>query len=134
MLAGADQDGPRGDDQREPHPLAALIPDPTGKPPLCDEPRFAEILARMVADAAPRMFAVVQEYGDRYDARIAAWGLAHAEHSDVVDFGGSVHLGLHTPESALRMFGVTGRLTPRLVWVDPALATPDDLMEESDER
>ena len=41
----------------------ALVPDPAGREPLCDEPRFTENLDRMVADFAPHVFAVVQVYG-----------------------------------------------------------------------
>lgn len=41
--------------------------------PLCDEPEFAALVADLVADEAPRLFAVVQEEVPRIDGRIAAY-------------------------------------------------------------
>ncbi|MDV6011202.1 hypothetical protein F8178_01680 [Haloechinothrix sp. LS1_15] len=107
------------------HPLDVLVPDPSGKPPLCDEERFAEILASIVADEAPRLFAVVEEYGRRVDARIAGWGLAFAERAEVVSIDGALRMKLNTPEEALRGFGFGSHITARLVWFDPDAATPE---------
>jgi hypothetical protein len=53
------------DQRQHDHPLDAAVPDPSGLTPLCDEPQFAAILDSMVADEAPWLFAVVQEYGER---------------------------------------------------------------------
>lgn len=50
-------------------------------PPICDEAEFAQEIAELVAAEAPRLFAVVQEYGERVDGRIAAWGLAFEDHA-----------------------------------------------------
>ena len=52
--------------------------------PLCDEVEFAELVDELVAEDAPRLFAVLQEYGERADGRIAAWGMAFPDHADVV--------------------------------------------------
>lgn len=79
------------------------VPDPTGLSPLCDAEEYAELKAGMVTDHAPKVFAVVQEYGDRVDARVAAWGLAHADHVDVIGVDGVIHLGSR-PESVLRRY------------------------------
>jgi hypothetical protein len=108
------------------HPLDALVPDPSGRPPLCDETEFATILEGMVADNAPRVFAVVQEYGDRVDARIAGWGMAFDDHVDVVG-GGATHLGSPSPEDVVRRFRFGTRITSRLVWVNPDAATPTEV-------
>jgi hypothetical protein len=102
------------------------IPDPTGIPPLCSEEDFVEILTEMVADEVPRIFAIVHEYGDRVDARCAAWGLAFADHAEVVTIDGKVRFGLPTAEDALRRFRFSRHITPRLVWYDPSAATPCD--------
>ena len=110
----------------EPSPLDALVPDPSGHPPLGDAEKFAGILKGMVSANAPRMFAVVQEWGDRVDARIAAWGLAFDDRTQVVGVDGGIHLGGPAPEDALRVYGFGTRITPRLVWVDPDEATPAD--------
>lgn len=115
MLAEADQ-----------HPLDAFVPDPTGKPALGSEEKFTAILEGMVADNAPRVFAVVQEYGDRVDARIAAWGMSFEDDVDIVGVDGTMHIGVPSPEQALRCFAIGTRITPRLVWVNPDAATPRD--------
>jgi hypothetical protein len=101
-------------------PLDAFVTDPSGRPPLGSEDEFAAILDGMVAANAPRRFAVVQEYGDRVDARIAGWGIAFDDHADVIGEGNVVHFGVPSPEDVLRCFRFGTRVTPRLVWVDPA--------------
>lgn len=100
------------------HPLDALVRDPSGDPPLCDEPEFAQLVEGMVADEAPRLFAVVQEYGDRVDARIAAWGMSFDDHADVIGIEGELHLGVPSPDRVVRVFGIGTRVASRLVWVN----------------
>lgn len=112
------------------HPLDAVVPDPSKLPPLCDEPEFAAILEEMVADEAPRLFAVVQEYGDRVDGRIAAWGMAFADHAEIVSVKRGLRMSLQAPENALRMFKFGSHIRARLVWFNPDAATP---AEDDDE-
>ncbi len=88
--------------------------------PICDEAEFAAILREMVTAGAPRVFAVVQEYGERSDGRIAAWGMAFAEHAEVVAVDGGLRMNVTSPENALRCFGRGETIRPRLVWFDPA--------------
>jgi hypothetical protein len=83
-------------------------------------------VAEMVADWAPRLFAVVQEYGTRMDARIAAWGLAHEDGVDVIGVGNSVRLSASRPEDMLRYYNRRDRITARIVWPGPAATTSDD--------
>jgi hypothetical protein len=85
--------------------------------PLCGKEEFAELLAEMVADQAPRVFAVVQEYGDRVDGRIAAWGMAFDDSAAVVNVEGSIVVTTASAEKALRGFGFGSHITPHLVWV-----------------
>jgi hypothetical protein len=94
--------------------------------PLCDEPAFAAILEEMVADEAPRLFAVVQEYGERVDGRIAAWGMAFADHAEVVPVKRGLRMSLQAPENALRMFKFGSHIRARLVWFNPDAATPTE--------
>ena len=108
----------------------ALVPDPAGREPLCDEPRFTENLDRMVADFAPHVFAVVQVYGERVDGRIAAWGMAFEDHVEVFDVDGGLPMTRQTPEDALPGFAWGRHITTRLVWVNPAAATPAEHEEE----
>ncbi|MGH3768385.1 MAG: hypothetical protein ACRDS0_19850 [Pseudonocardiaceae bacterium] len=106
------------------HPLDAVVSDPSDLAPLCDEPEFAAILEEMVADEAPRLFAVVQEYGERVDGRIAAWGLAFADHAEVVSVKRGLRMSLQAPENALRLFLLGKDIRTRLVWFNPDAATP----------
>ena len=108
------------------HSLDALVNDPTKIPPLCGEAEFAQLIDGMVADTAPRLFAIVHEYGDRVDAACAAWGMAFDDHVDVIGIDGGIHLGAATPENVVRRFRFGSHITPRLVWVDPTAATPDE--------
>ncbi len=93
---------------------------------MCDEPEFAAIMEEMVADEAPRLFAVVQEYGERVDGQIVAWGMAFADHAEVVSVTRGQRMSLPTPESALGLFKFGSHIRARLVWFNPDAATPAD--------
>lgn len=113
------------------HPLDELVPDPSGLEPVCDEERFAELLEGIVADGAPRVFAIVEEYGERVDGHIAAWGMAFDDRAEVISVQGGLRMSTRSAESALRGFGFGTRLKPRVVWVNPDAATPpDDLADD----
>jgi len=92
--------------------------------PLCDEAEFAELAAELVADEAPRLFAVVQEYGERVDGRIAAWGMAFEDCAEVVGVDHGPRLSLGSPERAARAFNHRPHITARVVWVIPDAAAP----------
>ncbi|WP_051712663.1 hypothetical protein [Actinoalloteichus caeruleus] len=98
--------------------------DDTTEPRLPNRAEFMELIESMVADFAPRMFAVVQEYGDRVDARVAAWGIAFDDHAAVVAVDGGLRMNLSSPEHALRGFNWGPDITARLVWVNPDAAIP----------
>jgi hypothetical protein len=91
--------------------------------PIGTEEEFAAALATFVTGVAPRVFAIVQEYGPRVDARIAGWGLAHEDHVDVIGDGNDVHLGASSPEDMLSLFGGQDRITARIVWPGPTDAS-----------
>ena len=112
--------------EQSPGTIDELVPDPAGLPEMCSAELFPAVLASYVADHAPRMFAVVQEYGTRADARIAAWGIAHEGRYDVVAPEGTVCLGGRRPEDVLRFFHFRDRISAHLVWHDPSAATPDE--------
>ncbi|OLF05134.1 hypothetical protein BLA60_37790 [Actinophytocola xinjiangensis] len=80
------------------------------------EDEFDALVKDMVAVEAPRLFAVVQERGERVDGRIAAWGMAFADRVEVVATGGS-RLSLRTPERACQLLTHGPDITARLVWV-----------------
>ena len=85
--------------------------------PLCDEAEFTELIDEMVAEEAPRLFAVVQEYGERVDGWVAAWGMAFEDYAKIVGLDSHVHVSLGSPERATRMFSRRPHITARLVWV-----------------
>lgn len=84
--------------------------------PLGDAQTFAALLAEMVADQAPRVFAVVQEYGDRLDGRIAAWGMAFDESVAVFGTSGTMFVSPRSPEDMTDRFRGGADVTPRVVW------------------
>jgi hypothetical protein len=97
--------------------------------PLCDEAEFAELVDEMVADEAPRLFAVVQEYGERVDGRIAAWGMAFDDHAEIISVDDDTSVSLSSPERAAHGFNHRPNITPRVVWVNPDATTPPDEIE-----
>ncbi|HET9257398.1 MAG TPA: hypothetical protein VFO16_19655 [Pseudonocardiaceae bacterium] len=92
--------------------------------PLCGEEEFTELVAGMVADEAPRLFAVVQEYGVRVDGRIAAWGMALDDRAEIVRVEGGRSMSLPAPERPAHVFSRHPDITARVVWVHPEKA-PD---------
>lgn len=103
------------------HALREFVPDPGSLTPACDEHVFVALMEEMVTNEAPRLFAVVQEYGERVDAVIAAWGLAFDGHAEIVAH--QLRMSVRSPESALRSFAVGPHIRARLVWFNPDAAT-----------
>ncbi len=101
------------------------IEDLTVPEPFGTKEEFTRAVADMVANSAPRLFAVVQEYGIRADARIAGWGLAHETHVDVIGTENCVYLGRSRPEDLLRHFHRRHLVTAHIVWPAPAAASFD---------
>ncbi len=91
----------------------------TGPAPLYDDDEFAELTDELVTEEAPRLFAVVQELGEREDGRIAAWGMAFDGHADVVCDDGRSWMSLSSPDRACWLLSRAPDTTARLVWVAP---------------
>lgn len=98
--------------------------EPVRKSLLWNEQQFTAMLQSMVTSEAPSLFAVVQEYGDREDARIAAWGMAFAGHAEVVTVDGRLRMNVREPTNALRAFRIDTNIRARLVWFIPDAVTP----------
>lgn len=125
--APARADGVRHHDdmnESEGCPLDTVPPDPGDLSPLGDEREFAAMLEELVADEKPRLFAVVQEYGERVDGRIAAWGMAFADHTEVIFAEYDQRMSLSAPDRALHAFSQGSGIRARLMWIDPAVAPP----------
>ncbi|WP_433343661.1 hypothetical protein [Micromonospora sp. CA-111912] len=98
--------------------------DPTTEP-LGTPEEFQLMLVELVNEFAPRRFAICEEYGDRVDGRVFAWGMSFEDgvllHSD--DRTSTGHFA--DAEGALRLFSRTGRQL-RLIWIDalPCVTSP----------
>ncbi|MBV6695892.1 hypothetical protein KV557_01970 [Kitasatospora aureofaciens] len=81
---------------------------------------FDQELCGLVLDTAPRLFAVVQVYGDGLedaDGWVVAWGLADDDGlTHVIGIDGRMRMTLASPEHAVRHFAVRPGITARLVW------------------
>lgn len=112
MLAGMDDTAAReyGDhDHAEPEgPVPA---------PLFGREKYERLVAGLVADLAPRMFAVVQDWGDRVDSRIAAWGLAFDDYAEIVGVDRGLRMSAASPEQTLIGFAHRPDITARVIWV-----------------
>ncbi|MGH3769397.1 MAG: hypothetical protein ACRDS0_02925 [Pseudonocardiaceae bacterium] len=96
----------------------------TAPAPLCDEPRFAALAEGLVADFAPRLFALLEEEGERVDGRIFAWGMAFEDHAEVIGACRTFRGSFESADSARQLFSHHGKM--RLVWYNPDAATPRD--------
>ncbi|MCT2582368.1 hypothetical protein JT362_04430 [Actinophytocola sp. S1-96] len=85
---------------------------------MCGEDEFAELMKELIDEEAPRLFAVVQELGERVDGRIAAWGMAFADHVEVIADCGT-RLSLRDPDRACHLLSLAPDVTARLVWITP---------------
>ncbi|HEU0089214.1 MAG TPA: hypothetical protein VFQ77_16475 [Pseudonocardiaceae bacterium] len=113
------------------HPLDQFVPDPSRLAPLGDEPEFAAILESAVADEAPRLFAIIQVYGERVDGRIAAWGMAFDDYAEVVSVAHGMQGSLRAPQDAVRLFNLGSHIRARLVWFNPDAVTPPEDDDEA---
>jgi hypothetical protein len=94
------------------------------EPPLWDEAEFATELEGLVADFAPRLFALVEEAGVRVDGRIVAWGMAFEDQADVVGVFEPIMRRFRCAERARQAFARRAKI--RLVWYNPDAATRSD--------
>ncbi len=86
--------------------------------PLCSEEEFAEEVRDLVAADAPQVFALVEEYGERLDGCVVAWGMVFDDHVDVLSVNSGRRARLPSVELAHRAFSEHRKI--RLVWTSPA--------------
>jgi hypothetical protein len=98
-----------------------------GQIPEADEP-FAGLLLDVASDEAPRLFAIMEEYGEQEDVRAAGYGLAFDDRVEVDAVEGGFRLSSESVERALTLFAISTRDESvrrlHLVWldaVDPAM-------------
>lgn len=95
--------------------------DPAELSPIGDEELFTTEIKKMVAEDAPRVFALCEEIGDRVDAVTIAWGMDFDGRVEVVS---AAHDGVSgvfgSAERARWLFSAHDKIKVRLVWVhDP---------------
>jgi hypothetical protein len=78
------------------------------------EAEFAELVREEVDDAPPRVFALVEEHGERADCAIFAWGLEFEKRAAVFDLDGVLRASCASAHSAHRLFSRLYKV--RLVW------------------
>jgi hypothetical protein len=81
------------------------------------EEEFLTELQSLVRDTAPRLFALLEEAGEREDAWVHAWGLAVDERAYVIRGPGAVHTFRSAESARHRLSGSHRKL--RLMWCDP---------------
>ncbi|MCC8244231.1 hypothetical protein [Saccharothrix luteola] len=97
-----------------------------GLKPLCDEAEFAALLETMAATSAPRVFAVVQEFGERLDGWVVGWGFAFDDRAEVFSVHDHSRMSLGKPENALHLFSSPrNQLKARLVWLPDVGERPE---------
>ncbi|MBP2333864.1 hypothetical protein JOF41_000042 [Saccharothrix coeruleofusca] len=81
-----------------------------------------EVVRAVAREAPPRRFAIVEEYGDGEDARVAGYGLAYDDHAQVNSVEGDFPLKSRNAETARAVFELssnwTGARRVHLVWLD----------------
>lgn len=86
------------------------------------EQEFTTVIHELAAGEAPRLFAIVEEYGEAQDARVAGYGLAYADRAEVNAVEGGFHLSSRSAEAARILFEVSSRSAgtrrAHLVWLD----------------
>ncbi|ROP39000.1 hypothetical protein [Saccharothrix texasensis] len=84
--------------------------------------QFAGLMRELAVVEAPRLFALVEEYGEAEDARVAGYGLAYEDRADVNSVEGDFQLHSQSAESARMLFEISSRSTGvqrvHVVWVD----------------
>ncbi|MFF9642405.1 hypothetical protein [Kitasatospora aureofaciens] len=106
---------------QNPHPITPQLP---------NGPTFDQELCGLVLDTAPRLFAVVQVWGDGLpdvDGWVVAWGVAGPSgRAHVIGIDGQARMALTSPDRALRHFAGRPGITARLVWLaQPSAAAVD---------
>ncbi|SFT38664.1 hypothetical protein SAMN04487904_101687 [Actinopolyspora lacussalsi subsp. righensis] len=91
-----------------------MFPNYSALSPLCTREEFMTAMREMVDENAPRVFALCEELGDRHDAVLHYWGMAHDDHADLIGTGGSLHIGFRDATTARERLAC--RRNMHLVW------------------
>lgn len=98
--------------------------EPRWEGPLCSEPEFAALLKTLVANFAPRLFALIEEEGEREDGVLVAWGMAFEDRVEVVRGDGVEKVitgSFASVDHVNRLYSLRKKM--HLVWYDPSAST-----------
>lgn len=80
------------------------------------------LMRELAVAEAPRLFALMAEYGEGEDARVAGYGLAYADRADVNSVEGDFQLHSQSAESARTLFEISSKSAGvrqvHVVWLD----------------
>jgi hypothetical protein len=79
------------------------------------EEDYQQLVAEMVAEETPALFAVVEDLEDRSDGRIAAWMLKFPDRAEVITTDGCERMRVSSAERALAIFGRLPGVSARLI-------------------
>lgn len=82
------------------------------------EVEFQRELREMVADGAPRVFALCEELGERDDGYVRYWGMAFDDCAEIVAASGNSRAAYRSADSALAKLSRRRKL--HLIWADHA--------------
>lgn len=85
---------------------------------MCSEEEFAEEVRELVADEALRVFALVEEHGERIGGRIVARSMAFDNRVEIISANGGLRVSFESVERVQRRFSRRRKI--RLVWTSPA--------------
>lgn len=92
--------------------------DPDDLPLTQDE--FEQICADVIAENMPSLFAIFEEFGEREDARLVAWGLDFPDYTEVASLDGNTRVRVESPAEAEQLFHQYDSETyGLLIWCDP---------------
>jgi hypothetical protein len=82
--------------------------------------------SRLISTDA-RLFAIVEEYGEAEDARVAGYGLAYEDRTEVNSVEGDFHLASQSPEHARTLFEVSSKSAgvrrANVIWLNETRST-----------
>ena len=87
------------------------------------EETFTALMHEVAREDAPRLFAIVEEYGEGEDARVAAYGLAYADRAESNSVEGDFRLSSECAENVRTWYEISADETVQrvhLVWLDVA--------------
>ncbi len=90
--------------------------------PLGSEEEFAQEVRELVAEEAPQMFALVEEYGERVDGRIIGWGVVFEDRVEVLGVDGGLRASFASTEQVRCRYSRYRKI--RLVETSPAPSHP----------